>query len=109
MGTGKRKNIEQIPTEDERQGKTGKVVSEQGGIEGQRKEVNVESYSKVAKIGQMLKDVEFPVNKRKIVEHIQQQHSDSIVKAEIMQKLEKMEDREYKNVSDITLAAGLVY
>jgi hypothetical protein len=24
-------------------------------------------------------------------------------------KLEKMEDREYKNVSDITLAAGLVY
>ena len=109
MGTGKRKNIEQIPTEDEPQGKTGKVVSEQGGIEGQRKEVNVESYSKVAKIGQMLKDVEFPVNKRKIVEHIQQQHSDSIVKAEIMQKLEKMEDREYKNVSDITLAAGLVY
>src|SRR5918996_227014 len=109
MGTGKRKNIEQIPTEDEPQGKTGKVVSEQGGIEGQRKEVNVESYSKVAKIGQMLKDVEFPVNKRKIVEHIQQQRSDSIVKEEIMQKLEKMEDREYKNVSDITLAAGLVY
>ena len=109
MGTGKRKNIEQIPTEDEPQGKTGKVVSEQGGIEGQRKEVNVESYSKVAEIGQMLKDVEFPVNKRKIVEHIQQQHSDSIVKEEIMQKLEKMEDREYKNVSDITLAAGLVY
>ena len=109
MGTGKRKNIEQIPTEDESQGKTGKVVSEQGGIEGQRKEVNVESYSKVAEIGQMLKDVEFPVNKRKIVEHIQQQHSDSIVKEEIMQKLEKMEDREYKNVSDITLAAGLVY
>jgi Protein of unknown function (DUF2795) len=109
MGTGKRKNIEQIPTEDEPQGKTGKVVSEQGGIEGQRKEVNVESYSKVAEIGQMLKDVEFPVNKRKIVEHIQQQHSDSIVKEEIMQKLEKMEDREYKNVSDITLAVGLVY
>jgi hypothetical protein len=109
MGTGKRKNIEQIPTEDEPQGKTGKVVSDQGGIEGQRKEVNVESYSKVAKIGQMLKDVEFPTNKRKIVEHIQHQHADSIVKEEIMQKLEKMEDREYKSVSDITLAAGLVY
>lgn len=60
MGTGKRKNTEQIPTEDDPQGKTGKVVSEQAGIEGQRKEVNVESYSKVAKVGQMLKDVEFP-------------------------------------------------
>jgi hypothetical protein len=31
MGTGKRKNIEQIPTEDESRGKTGKVVSEQAG------------------------------------------------------------------------------
>ena len=109
MGTGKRKNIEQIPTEDESRGKTGKVVSEQAGIEGQRKEINVESYSKVAKIGQMLKDVQFPTDKRKIVEHIQQQHSDSIVKEEILQKLEKMEDREYKNVSDITTTAGLVY
>jgi uncharacterized protein DUF2795 len=109
MGTSKRKNIEQIPTEDEPQGKTGRIVSEQGGIEGQRKEVNVESYSKVAKVGQMLKDVEFPIAKRKIVEHIKQQHSDSVVKEQILEKLEKMEDREYKNVSDITMTAGLVY
>ena len=109
MGTGKRKNIEQIPKEDEPQGQTGKVVSEQGGIEGQRKEVNVESYSKVAKVGQMLKDVEFPIAKHKIVEHIKQQHSDSIMKEEILQTLEKMEDREYKSVSDITMNAGLVY
>jgi hypothetical protein len=58
METEKRKNTKQIPQEGEPQGKTGKVVSEQGGVEGQRKEVNVESYSKVAKIGQMLKDIE---------------------------------------------------
>jgi hypothetical protein len=109
MGIGKRKNIEQIPTEDESQGKTGKVVSEQAGIEGQRKEVNVESYSKVAKVGQMLKDVEFPIAKHKIVEHIKQQHSDSVEKERILEKLEKIENREYKNVSDLTMAAGLVY
>jgi hypothetical protein len=109
MGTGKRKNIEQIPTEDEPQGKTGRVVSEQAGTEGQRKEINVESYSKVAKVGQMLKDVEFPIAKHKIIEHIKQQHSDNMVKEEILQKLEKIEDREYKNVSDITISAGLVY
>lgn len=109
MGTGKRKSIEQIPTEDEPQGKTGKVVSEQAGIEGQRKEVNVEGYSKVAKVGQMLKDVEFPIAKYNIVEHLKQKHSDSIVKEKILEKLAKIEDREYKNVSDITMAAGLVY
>jgi hypothetical protein len=34
METEKRKNTEQIPQEDEPQGKTGKVVSEQGGVEG---------------------------------------------------------------------------
>jgi Protein of unknown function (DUF2795) len=109
METGKRENIEQIPTEDEPQGKTGKVVSEQGGIEGQRKEVNVESYSKVAEVGQMLKDIEFPITKRKVIEHIKEQHSDSVMKDKILEKLEKIEDRDYKNVSDITMAAGLVY
>jgi hypothetical protein len=36
------------------------VISEQGGIEGQRKEVNVESYSKTASLGQILKDLDFP-------------------------------------------------
>ena len=37
----------QIPKEDV-SGEVEKVISEQGGIEGQRKEVNVESYSKTA-------------------------------------------------------------
>jgi hypothetical protein len=77
METGKRENTEQIPQEDDPQGKTGKVVSEQAGIEGQRKEVNVESYSKVAQVGQMLKDIEFPASKDKVIEHIKQQHSES--------------------------------
>jgi hypothetical protein len=109
METGKRENIEQIPQEDEPQSKTGKVVSEQGGIEGQRKQVNVESYSKVAEIGQMLKDIEFPIAKYKIIEHINQQHSESVQKEKILEKLEKIEDREYRNVSDVTTAAGLIY
>jgi hypothetical protein len=86
METGKRENIEQIPTEDEPQGKTGKVVSEQGGIEGQRKEVNVEGYSMVAEVGHMLKDITFPTTKHKIVEHIKEQHSDSVAKEKDIRK-----------------------
>ena len=46
--TNKRENTNQIPKEDDTRGKTGQVISEQSGVEGQRKEVNVESYSKVA-------------------------------------------------------------
>jgi hypothetical protein len=49
-------------------GKTGKIISEQAGVEGQRKEVNVESYSKTASLGQILKDLEFPATKDKIVQ-----------------------------------------
>jgi len=110
METSSRKGekIEQIPKEDDSQGKTGKIISEQSGVEGQRKEVNVESYSEVATVGQILKDIEFPTNKNKIIEYIKQQ-SNVQNKEEILAKLQKLEEREYKNVSDVTTAAGLVY
>jgi len=82
-----------------------KVISEQGGIEGQRKEVNVESYSKTASLGQILKDLDFPANKDKIILFVKQRSaSDSILSS-----LEKIEDKQYQNVSDVTKAAGLVY
>ena len=55
----KRENPDQIPGE-ENIGETQKVISEQGGITGERKEVNVESYGKVATLGQILKNLDFP-------------------------------------------------
>jgi hypothetical protein len=107
--TNKRKNNEQIPKEDDTRGKTGQVISEQSGVEGQRKEVNVESYSKVAALGQILKDMEFPADKNKIIEYVKQS-SNVQNKEEILSTLQqKLEEREYKNVSDVTTAAGLVY
>jgi hypothetical protein len=107
--TNKRKNNEQIPKEDDTRGKTGQVISEQSGVEGQRKEVNVESYSKVAALGQILKDMEFPADKNKIIEYVKQS-SNVQNKEDILSTLQqKLEEREYKNVSDVTTAAGLVY
>ena len=107
--SNKRENIEQIPKENDTQGQTGKVISEQNAVEGQRKEVSVESYSKVANIGQILKDMDFPAEKSKIIEFVRQRSSDDQNKGEILSALEKLEERYYKNVSDITMAAGLVY
>jgi Protein of unknown function (DUF2795) len=107
--TSKEENIEQIPKEDDTRGKTGQVISEQSGVEGQRKEVNVESYSKVAALGQILKDIEFPADKNKIIQYVKQQ-SNVQNKEEILAALQqKLEEREYKNVSDVTTASGLVY
>jgi hypothetical protein len=100
----KRENPEQIPGE-ENLGETQKVISEQGGIPGERKEVNVESYGKVAALGQILKDLEFPANKDKIIKFVKANVTDK----DILDKLEKLEDMEYKNVAEITNKTDLVY
>ncbi|MFL6410152.1 MAG: DUF2795 domain-containing protein [Nitrososphaeraceae archaeon] len=96
----------QIPKGEDVPAKVQKVVSEEAGVEGQRKEVNVESYSKVASLGQILKDLDFPASKDKIIQFVRKRSSDDI---ELLSKLEEIEDRQYQNVSDVTKAAGLVY
>jgi hypothetical protein len=59
-------NIEQILKEDDIGG-VQKAVSEQGGVEGQSKEVNVGYYAKTAALGQLLKDLDFPADKNNIM------------------------------------------
>jgi hypothetical protein len=113
--TSKRENPEQIPHEDDPQGKTGGVVSEQAGVQGQRKEVNVESYSKVAAIGQILKDMDFPADKNRIISFARQQQDSATSnkniadREDILSALQNLEKREYKNVSDVTTALGMVH
>ena len=48
-----------------------KNVSEQAGVEGQRKEVNVGDYPKAAALGRLLKDIDFPSDKQRIIQHVQ--------------------------------------
>jgi hypothetical protein len=40
-----------------------KNVTEQAGVEGQRKEVNVGDYPKAATLGQLLKDIDFSLGR----------------------------------------------
>jgi hypothetical protein len=70
MSSNKRENIEQIPKEDDL-GEVQKVISEQGGVEGQRKEVNVGDYANAAALGRLLKDLDFPTDKNKIIQYVQ--------------------------------------
>lgn len=113
--SSKRENPDQIPQDDDAQGKTGRVVSEQAGVQGQRKEVNVESYSKVAAIGQILKDMDFPADKNKIISFARQQQqqqssgADNKNREDVLSALQNLEEREYKNVSDVTTALGMVH
>ena len=113
--SSKRENPDQIPQDDDTQGKTGRVVSEQAGVEGQRKEVNVESYSKVAAIGQILKDLDFPADKNKIISFARQEltstadNKDMENREDFLSALQNLQDREYKNVSDVTTSLGMVH
>jgi hypothetical protein len=85
-----------------------KNVSEQGGVEGQRKEVNVEDYPKAAALGQILKDVDFPADKQKIIQHVQ--HSGNNTESQnVLSTLQKIEDKQYNNVAEVTKAAGVIY
>jgi hypothetical protein len=94
---------EQIPKDDS-SGSTQKVISEQGGISGQRKEVNVESYSEAANLGQLLKDLEFPVSKEEILEVATKKGASS----DIVSRLNNIPNRDYSNVSEVSEVTGVV-
>ncbi|MDQ4013486.1 MAG: DUF2795 domain-containing protein [Thermoproteota archaeon] len=99
-----RENPEQIPSE-ENVGETKAMVSEQAGVAGERKVVDVKDYPKAAAIGQILKDLDFPADKKKIVEYAERARPQS---EEILSDLQKIEERQYNSVSDVTKTAGLV-
>ena len=104
MRPNDKEKSEQIPGA-QNIGETSGVISEQGGIPGQRKEVNVENYERVASVGQILKELDFPANKDKIINFVKTH----VIDKELLDKLEKIADKEYKNVSEVTHEAGLVY
>lgn len=114
MSVNKRENIKQIPKEDnlgEVLGEVQKVVSEQGGVEGQRKEVNVGNYANAAALEQLLIDLEFPANKNKIIHFAQLTEPRNISKAkkdELLNALYKNLDKtkQYQNVSEVAEAAA---
>lgn len=104
MSSDKRENPDQIPSANN-EGQTKAMVSEQDGMVGERKEVVVKDYPKAAAIAQVLKDMEFPAEKKEIVDCVERARPQS---EEILPDIQKIEDRRYENVSDVTRAAGLV-
>ena len=101
----KRGDPSQIPKGEDVPAEVQKMISEEGGVEGQRKEVNVESYSKVASLGQILKDLDFPANKYRILEFVKKRSTNG----DILSSLKRIEDKQYQNVSEVAKATGLVY
>ena len=98
---------EQIPSR-QNEDQTQRIAEEQNQVSGERRDKEVTDFPRAAAIGQALKDLEFPADKNKIIQHLQQQSEDNPDCKKMVPVLEKVEDKQYANVADVTKAAGLV-
>jgi Protein of unknown function (DUF2795) len=96
---------EQIPTEYNEE-QTLRAVRKQSQIPGERKEKTINDFPKAAAVGQILKDLDFPANKQKIVSFIEKLNSPQ--SREILPVIEKLDEKRYENVSEVADATGLV-
>ena len=96
---------EQIPTEYNEE-QTLRAVRKQSQIPGERKEKTINDFPKAAAIGQILKDLDFPADKQKIVTFVEKLNSPQ--SREILPVIEKLDEKRYENVSEVADATGLV-
>jgi Protein of unknown function (DUF2795) len=98
---------EQIPSRQNEQD-TQNVMEAQNHIAGQRRQQTITDMPRAAEVGQALKDLRFPADKRRILLFLQERSNTNPNYQKMVSLLDKMEDRQYENVSDVTNAAGLV-
>jgi hypothetical protein len=98
---------QQIPSRQNEQ-ETQRVIEAQDHISGERKEQTIRDLPEAAAVGQALKGLRFPADKNKIVQFVQQQSNTNPDCQKIVPLLQRIENRQYQNVSDVTKTAGLV-
>ncbi len=80
-------------------------IEEQNNVIGQQKEVNVKDYPYTTELANLLKDIEYPANKNKILNFIK---SVGNTDNTIMEILERIEDKQYNNSAEVINSTGLV-
>jgi hypothetical protein len=83
---------------------SGNLSGDQENIQGQRKEVDVKDYPSAIELANLLKNVNYPADKRTIISYIGKENTDK----NILGLLEKIEDKQYSNSSEVVSATGLV-
>ena len=98
---------QQIPSRQNEE-ETQRVIEAQDHISGERKEQTIRDLPGIAAVGQALKGLRFPADKNKIVQFVQQQSNTNPDCQKIVPLLQRIENRQYQNVSEVTKTAGLV-
>jgi hypothetical protein len=81
------------------------TVNKQNNIPGQQKEVDVKDYPYASELANLLKDMEYPADKSKILSFVK---SIGNTDKKIMELLEKIDDKQYSNSAEVVSASGLV-
>ena len=82
-----------------------KTSSEQGNIQGQRKEVDVQDYPSAVELANLLKDVNYPADKNTIINSVKNNNANN---KNISDLIEKIEDKQYNNSAEVVNATGIV-
>jgi Protein of unknown function (DUF2795) len=106
-GFSEEQQPEQIPSRQNEQDMQN-VMEAQNHIAGQRRQQTITDMPRAAAVGQALKDLRFPADKKRILLFLQERSNTNPDYQKMVSLLDKMEDRQYENVSDVTNAAGLV-
>lgn len=100
-----RENRDQIPTEYNEE-QTQRTLRKQDNIQGEQRSKTVSDFPQAAALGQILKDLNFPADKNTIVRFVEQ--SNRPEGREVLPLVQKIDERQYQNVSEVAEAARLV-
>jgi hypothetical protein len=98
-------NREQIPTEFNAE-ETQRALRRQDRVEGEQRDKTVSDFPQAAALGQVLKDLDFPADRGAILRFVEQ--SNRPERSEVLPLVQKIEERQYHNVSEVAEAARLV-
>jgi Protein of unknown function (DUF2795) len=100
-----REKREQIPTEYNEE-QTQSTLRRQDRVEGEQREKTVSDFPQAAALAQVLKDLKFPADKGAIIRFVEQ--SNRPERNEVMPLVQRINERQYQNVSEVAEAARLV-
>lgn len=96
---------EQIPTEYNEE-QTLRAIRRQSQVPGEHKEKTINDFPKAAALGQILKDLDFPADRKAIVTFVEKLNTPQ--SKEILPIIEKLDEKRYENVSEIAMDIRLV-
>lgn len=98
-------NRNQIPTEYNEE-QTQRTLRKQDNVQGEKRSKTISDFLQAAALGQVLKDLDFPADKNAIVRFVEQSNGPEGI--EVLSLVQKIDECQYQNVSEVAEAACLV-